>query len=120
MRERARPPDDISPTEFFTSWIGEAVRADPDRSAKLGDTEATIQFELGGNPGGVFVVRVEGGRVDGGHGPVPQPDLRVEVDVETWRALNRGDLSAPEALLRRKVHIHGSFLLALKLHVILG
>ena len=27
---------------------------------------------------------------------------RVELDEETWRALNRGGISAPEALLRRK------------------
>ena len=40
--------------------------------------------------------------------------------VDTWRALNRGELSAPEALLRRKVHLAGDMLLALKLHLILG
>jgi hypothetical protein len=44
----------------------------------------------------------------------------VRLGVDTWRALNRGDISAPEALLRRRVHIEGSFLLALKLHLILG
>jgi putative sterol carrier protein len=120
MRERALPPDDISPAEFFTRWIGAAVAADPNRSSKLKDTRATIQFELGGNPGGIFAVKVADGRVEGSEGAVPDPDLRVEVDLETWRALNRGDLSAPEALLRRKVHMHGSFLLALKLHLILG
>jgi putative sterol carrier protein len=42
------------------------------------------------------------------------------VDVETWRALNRGELSAPEALLRRRLRISGNLVLALKLHLILG
>ena len=124
MRQRARPPEDISPTEFFTRWIGAAVAGDPARQAKLGDTRASIEFELtGGNPepAGVYTVAIEpGGVVRGSAGAVEKPDLRVRVDVDTWRALNRGDISAPEALLRRRVHLSGSFLLALKLHLILG
>ena len=120
MRERARPPDDISPAEFFLRWVPGAVEGDPERSTRLGDTEATIEFELTGNPGGVYSVRIAGGQVRGSEGPAPEPDLRVQVDMETWRALNRGNMSAPEALLRRRLHLRGSFVLALKLHLILG
>jgi len=120
MRERARPPDDISPAEFFLRWVPGAVEGDPERSTRLGDTEATIEFELTGNPGGVYSVRIAGGQVRGSEGPAPESDLRVQVDMETWRALNRGDMSAPEALLRRRLHLRGSFVLALKLHLILG
>jgi putative sterol carrier protein len=120
MSERARPPDDIPPEAFFARWVPEAVAADPARRARLGDTEATVEFELTGNPGGVYHVRISRGAVEGGVGAVPGADLRVRLDEETWRALNRGDISAPEALLRRRLHMHGSFLLALKLHLILG
>jgi putative sterol carrier protein len=120
MSDRSHPPDDIAPGAFFTRWIPEAVAGDPERRARLGNTRARIQFELGGNPGGTWTVSVEEGRVSGAEGPVQDPDLRIEVDMETWRALNRGELSAPEALLRRRLHFHGSFLLALKLHLILG
>ena len=42
------------------------------------------------------------------------------LDVETWRALNRGELSAPEAFLRRRVRLEGDHALAVKLHLILG
>jgi hypothetical protein len=38
----------------------------------------------------------------------------------TWRAHTRGELAAPEALLRRRVQLSGNLMLALKLHVILG
>jgi putative sterol carrier protein len=120
MRERAVPPDDIAPADFFTRWVPDAVAGDPDRRRRLGETRAQVQFELQGDGGGTFTVRIDAGRVEGRVGPVSEPELRVELDVATWRALNRGDLSAPEALLRRRVHIHGSFLLALKLHLILG
>jgi putative sterol carrier protein len=120
MRDRARPPDDITPEAFFTSWIADAVAADPERRARLAETDAVVQFELTGNPGGVYQVRIAAGEVRGCVGPAAEPDLRVTLDEETWRALNRGSMSAPEALLRRRLHMHGSFLLALKLHLILG
>ena len=56
----------------------------------------------------------------GSEGSVAAPDLRVELDVETWRELNRGTLTAPEALLRRRLKLHGDFVLGLKLHLILA
>ena len=65
-------------------------------------------------------VQIEDGVVRGTEGPVENPDLRVVIDFDTWRQLNRGEISAPEALLKRKVKLHGDFLLGLKLHLILG
>ena len=120
MGERAKPPEDIPPADFFTRWVPEAVADDADRQRRLGATRALVQFELEGDGGGTFVVRIDDGRVEGSAGPAEAPDLRVRVDVETWRALNRGEISAPEALLRRRIHVEGSFLLALRLHLILG
>ena len=120
MPERARPPDDISPHEFFTVWLPARVAEDHDRRERLGDTAALLVFDLVGDEGGIFTVRVAEGVVFGSPGRPEAPDLEVRVDVETWRALNRGDLAAPEALLRRRLQISGKLMLALKLHVILG
>ncbi len=120
MGERARPPDDISPVDFFTRWLPESVRGDGERRAKLGDTEAVLVFDLTGEGGGVFSLHVQGGAVRGEAGHADEPNLVVRVDVETWRELNRGDISAPEAALRRRLHLHGNLFLALKLHLILG
>ena len=53
-------------------------------------------------------------------GPGEAVDLRLELDVTTWRALNDGTLSAPEAFLRRRLRVHGNFVLALKLQLIIG
>lgn len=117
---RAHPPDDITPEAFFTTWVPAAVSADPDRQRRLGETKAVVQFELSGADGGLFGVRIDAGQVTGYAGEEAKPDLRVRLDVPTWRELNRGAISAPEALLRRRVHLHGSFVLALKLHLILG
>lgn len=119
---RAQPPEDISPHAFFTRWVPEQVASDETRRQRLGDTEARLLFELSDAEVGErqFTLHIQEGRVRGEPGGVEKPDLAVRVDVETWRALNRGDLSAPEALLRRRVHISGNLVLALKLHLILG
>jgi len=120
MSDRARPPEDISPHEFFTRWIVDSVAEDATRRERLGDTEAVITFVLAGPDGGTFSIFVTHGVVRGEPGRPFDPDLEVSVDLETWRALNRGELSAPEALLRRRIRLKGDLLLAIKLHLILG
>jgi putative sterol carrier protein len=120
VTERAKPPENISPDEFFTRWVPEMVAADEQRQAKLRNTNAVIVFELGGEDGHPYTLRIEEGRVGGSPGAVPEPDLRVRVDLATWRDLNAGRITAPEALLRRRVKLEGDFLLGLKLHLIIG
>ena len=120
MAERAVPPDEITPEEFFVRWVPAAVAADPTRRERLGGKPVEIEFELEGEGGGHFGVRLMDGVVSGSAGPLEHADLRVRTDVTTWRALNRGALSAPEAFLRRRVHLKGNLLLAVKLHFILG
>ena len=119
-RERAVPPDDITPEAFFTRWVPEAVGSDPERLARLGHDPHTLEFELEGPGGGVFTLELSDGAVRGRTGAAENADLRVRVDVDTWRLLNRGEMSAPEAFLRRRVHLRGNLLLAVKLHLILG
>lgn len=118
--EMRRAPHDISPVEFFTEWIPASVAADADRRTKLGQTQARIVFELVGEDGGHFTIDIEQGVVAGRAGDHGEAHLRVRVDVTTWRRLNAGDLSAPEALLKRRLKLSGDFVLGLKLHLILS
>lgn len=122
MRDRAQPPDDITPHAFFTEWVPRTVDADETRRRRLRDTVASLVFVLveSEEVACEFTIHIAEGRVRGEPGRVGEPDLQVRVDVETWRALNRGEISAPEALLRRRLHYEGSTFLALKLHLILG
>jgi putative sterol carrier protein len=118
VSSRAVPPDDISPLEFFTRWVPDAVAEDAARRKKLGRREACIVFEL---DGAAYTLQLASdGHIRGRAGDEPDSDLRVRVDEETWRMLNRGDLSAPRALLERRIHLEGDLLLGLRLHLILG
>ncbi|MCU0668363.1 MAG: SCP2 sterol-binding domain-containing protein [Myxococcota bacterium] len=120
MSERAMPPADISPEAFFTRWVPEAVATDPARRERLGATAHDLEFTLEGEGGGVFGVHIADGVVRGSVGSLEHAHLRIRLAVDTWRALNRGEMSAPEAFLRRRVHLEGNLILAVKLHVILG
>ena len=120
MSDRAIPPDDISPEEFFTRWAPGAIAGDPKRRARLGAAPIDIEFTLEGEGGGVYGVHIRDGAMQGSVGAVEVAHLRVRTDVTTWRELNRGALSAPEAFLRRRVRLEGKLFLAVKLHVILG
>ena len=122
MEERARPPDDISPRDFFTRWVPEAVAHDAERRRKLGDTQASIVFTIEPHDATAepYTLEIAEGAVRGREGRAPAPNLDVHVDLDTWRALNRGEISAPEALLRRRLRMTGNLALALKLHLILG
>ena len=122
MADRAVPPPDIEPEHFFTEWVPAMVAADEERRARLADTQAVLEFTLltEGQVGGVYCVHVERGTVRGQVGAAGEPDLRVQLELETWQRLNAGELSAPDAFLRRMVRLRGNLSLAVKLHLILG
>ena len=120
MSERARPPADIAPAEFFRSWAPEAVRSDPDRRKKLDKLNARIQFDLAGEGGGLYWLEIGDGQVRGDAGKLDAPDLILATDVETWRQLNAGEIKAPTAVMKGRLKFHGSMYLALRIHFIIG
>ncbi len=122
MPERAVPPQDIDPEAFFTEWVPAMVAADETRRRRLADTEAVLEFTLVGEGAdhGIYCVHLRAGAVSGSVGAHGAADLQIQLDVETWQRLNKGELSAPDAFLRRKVKLQGNLALAVKLHLILG
>ena len=75
MSERAKPPPEITPREFFTRWAPEQVAADEERRRRLGDSEATLEFEITGEGGGFYSVRMGRGAVHGVEGRAEPADL---------------------------------------------
>lgn len=120
MSDRARPPADIVPAEFFRRWTPEAVNGDPERRSKIEGLSARIQFELAGDGGGSYWLSLANGEVSGDVGRLDAPDLILSTDIDTWRQLNAGEIKAPMAVMKGKLRFHGSMYLALKIHFIVG
>lgn len=123
MAERAVPPPDITPEAFFTEWVPRSVEADPVRQSKLADADLVLVFHLDdptGEHGGAYTLRIEEGHVRGERADVPQADLRIHLTLETWRALNAGEFTAPEAFMKKRVRLQGDLKLAVKLHLLIG
>jgi len=79
-----------------------------------------LAFELLGDGGGHFHLTLCEGLVTGLSGAPETSDLHIRLDVTTWRELNDGSLTAPEAFLRRRVQLSGDLRLAVKLHLLIG
>ncbi len=120
MSDRVRPPDDISPHEFFTIWAPAAVHGDPKRRKHIDGLEARIQFVLVGDEGGPFHLEIRGGVIRGASGYAESPDVTLETDIATWRDLNSGRVAAPTAVMKRRLKFTGSMFLALKIHFIVS
>ena len=96
------------------------MRHDPERRKKLDTLAARIQFDIAGPGGGLFWLWIGAGDVQGGEGPIEAPDLVLLTDLETWRALNAGEMKAPTAVMKGKLKFQGSMYLALRIHFIIG
>jgi putative sterol carrier protein len=120
VSERARPPADIAPAEFFRRWAPNAVNGDPERRGKIEGLTARIQFELAGEGGGAFWLELASGAVSGDAGRLDAPDLVLSTDIATWRQLNAGEIKAPTAVMKGKLRFQGSLYLALKIHFVIS
>lgn len=119
MRPRATPPGDISPHDFFLHWLPESVERDENRRARLGRDRASLCFDLRGADGGRFTVHLDHGSVRSTPGCQEPADLSIRLDMDTWRKLNSGELTAPRALLGGRLRLSGNLRLAVKLYGIL-
>jgi putative sterol carrier protein len=117
---RPKPPDDITPKDFYLKWIPEQAAANPDQAAKIKDINAVIQIKLTGEGGGDFVLELAGGQLTTKEGTAENPKLTVTMAVPDWRAINAGTLNPQMAFMSGKLKIAGDMSLAMKLGTILG
>jgi hypothetical protein len=89
MNERRRPSHDITPHEFFTGWL-------PAELARLGTGSAipdmVVRFNVEGEGGGAWDLRVEVGRVGATvRDPALRPLVTLSLSLPDWRALMVGE-----------------------------
>jgi hypothetical protein len=83
------------------------------------DMNTTYQFVMEGEGGGQWNMRIANGRADTSDGPA-EYDCEIKTKPALWMDLASGDLSAPVAIVTRKVKLGGNPALAMKLSGLFG
>ena len=120
MADRPKPPEDITPDDFYLKWIPEQTAANPEQAKKTADINATIQFVLTGDGGGDYYIEFSGGEIKTGKGKADSPRLTITQSVNDWREINAGKLNPQMAFMSGKLKVSGDMSLAMKLGTILG
>jgi len=120
MAERPKPPDNITPDDYYLKWLPEQAGQNPDQISKIKDINAVIQFVLTGEGGGEYAMSLAGGQFATKKEKAATPKLTVTMAVPDWREINAGRLNPQMAFMSGKLKISGDMSLAMKLGTIMG
>lgn len=85
------------------------------RSERAGDLRATYAFELSGDDGGSWTVRVADGALTVSDGAEPGADVTLRATADDWMAIVEGRKDPQLAFLTGKLNVTGDLQLALRL-----
>jgi putative sterol carrier protein len=89
-------------------------------ASKIEDVNATIQFDLSGENGGLYWDKMSDGRVESGQGAVDSPSMTLKASADDWAAVVSGEMNAMQAFMSGKLKIQGNMGLAMKLQSLIG
>jgi putative sterol carrier protein/putative NADPH-quinone reductase len=72
-----------------------------------GDLDATIQFVLGGEGGGMYHLRIQDGECTSHHEPAINADLTINAPTEIWLAISKGEIDGQQAFMEAKYRATG-------------
>jgi putative sterol carrier protein len=99
---------------FFSELEG---KVNPEKAAGM---NATYQFDITGDGGGKWYVKIADGSVDVGEGEIEAPNITLTTDAATWLDIVNGKTSGQTAFLLGKLKIQGDMSLAMKLTSVFG
>lgn len=99
----------------FFSELGGKINPD-----KIAGMNATYQFNITGDGGGDWAVKLNDGSAEVVEGTVDDPSITLTATDEDWLKIVDGSLSGQTAFLTGKLKIKGDMSLAMKLQNLLG
>ena len=83
---------------------------------KAGTTNAVIQFDLSGDQGGKWWVKIHDGQAESGQGEAPEPPkLTLIADAMDYVKISLGQMDGTAAFMQGKLKIKGDMGLAIKM-----
>ena len=87
---------------------------------KAGDTNTVIQFDLSGDNGGSYWLKVADGKAETGQGTADDPSMTLKASADDWMSIVNGDLNPMQAFMTGKVKVQGDMGLAMKMQSMFG
>lgn len=82
---------------------------------KAEGVNAIIQFNLSGDNGGLFWLKIGDGLCEAGQGQAENPKMTLKATADDWYAVSTGKLGAMQAFMSGKIKIEGDMGMAMKL-----
>ncbi len=81
-----------------------------------GDLDATIQFVLGGEGGGMYHLRIKDGQCTSHREPAVKATLTINAPAETWLAISKGEIDGQQAYMDGKYRATGDMDVMMKMN----
>lgn len=108
-------PDSINSMAEAVKLMQENFNAD----AAAG-VDATFQFDISGDSGGQYWIKVADQTLDVNEGKLDSPSITIRASDENYLKMINGDLAPMAAFMQGKVKVEGNMSLAMKLQGIFG
>ena len=82
---------------------------------KADGIDATILFDLSGDNGGQFWIKLADGTAESGEGAVEGPAMTLKASADDWFAVSAGQMNPMQAFMTGKIKILGDMSLAMRM-----
>jgi len=86
--------------------------------AKAEGLNAIIQFDLSGDNGGLYWLRIAEGTCESGEGQAENPKMTLKAQADDWFAVSTGAMNPMQAFMSGKIKIQGDMSMAMKLQTL--
>lgn len=108
MKELLKTAEGLTPEMIFTG-LPVAFKADQAKGENI-----VFQWELSGENGGTWSVKIENGEVEVKPEAHPSPNITIQTDADTFIKMAKGEANETSLFMQGKIKIKGNPMAAMK------